>query len=171
MKIELEDMKKEIIKDRWFNPFWSVWLQHLMSRPSCYECPFAKTDRSADITLGDLWGVHVYCPDLYGKNGGASLVVCNSEKGKKIGKEAQKLMYSRELDFNDAVKYQGPMRKHLSDNPRRNEFMQDLRSDMDYQELNKKWAKKPSMKLLLQKYIWGNRQKVFVWNLFNNKNR
>lgn len=57
-----------IKKDRWFNPFWSVWLDHLMSRPCCYECPFTTTERVADITLGDLWGVHIYCPELYGES-------------------------------------------------------------------------------------------------------
>lgn len=168
-KIELENRKKEIKIDRWFNPFWSVWLQHLMSRPSCYECPFAKEGRVADITLGDLWGVHIYCPELYGKNGGSSLVVCNTEKGKKVGVKAQNLMVSRELRFEDAIKYQGPMRRHLTDNPKRDDFMKDLRSDMDYDAINRKWANKPSMRLLFQKYIWGNRQKVFMWNLFNNR--
>ena len=54
--------KKIIIKDRWFNPFWSVWLQHLMSRPSCYKCPFTTPERVADITLGDVWGVHLAYP-------------------------------------------------------------------------------------------------------------
>lgn len=30
-----------------------------------------------------------------------------------------------------------------------------------------KWYKKPSVKLLWQKYVWGNRQKIFLWNLKN----
>ena len=169
MQIITEDMKTQLKKDRWFNPFWSIWLKHLMSRPSCYECPFTNSERVADITLGDLWGVHIYCPELYGKNGGASLVIGNTEKGKKVIEKATKNMYGHELQFEDALKYQGPMRKHIPDNPRRDEFMADLRSDMDYQQLTKKWADKPSIKLLYQKYIWGNRQKIFVWNLFHKK--
>ena len=166
MQIITEDKKNELKKDRWFNPFWSIWLKHLMSRPSCYECPFTNRERVADITLGDLWGVHIYCPELYGNNGGASLVIGNTEKGKSVIAEAAKNMYGHELQFKDALKYQGPMRKHIPDNPRREEFMTDLRSDMDYKQITKKWADKPSMKLMFQKYIWGNRQKVFVWNLF-----
>ena len=71
---------KTIRQDRWFNPFWSIWLNHLMSRPSCYSCPFTNTARVADISLGDLWGVHLYCPELYGKNMGSSLVVFNTDK-------------------------------------------------------------------------------------------
>ena len=161
---------RRLIKDRWFNPFWSIWLDHLMSRPSCYNCQFTNTERMADISLGDLWGVHIYCKDLYNKNKGASLVVCNTEKGKSVMKNAQEYMEGHELDFIDALKYQSPMRKSIAMNPKRIEFMQDLQnSDMDYIQLVNKWAKKPSLKLLWKKYVWGNRQKVFLWNLLGRK--
>ena len=169
MHIIADDKNTDQKKDRWFNPFWSIWLKHLMSRPSCYECPFTNSERVADITLGDLWGVHIYCPELYGNNGGASLVIGNTEKGKSVIAEATNNMYGHELKFEDALKFQGPMRKHIPDNPRRKEYMEDLRSDMDYKQIIKKWADRPSIKLLYQKYIWGNRQKVFVWNLFHKK--
>lgn len=167
MKADMKG-KKAVIMDRWFNPFWSIWLNHLMSRPSCGECPFAKQERVADITLGDLWGVHLYCPELYGKNGGSSLIVANTVKGKEIVKKAQTYMYGHELKFGDALKYQSPMRKHIDVNPKREEFMQDLQSDMTYEEINKKWAKKPTIKLLWQKYVWGNRQKIALWNIKKN---
>lgn len=165
LKIAIDDSKGTIIKDRWFNPFWSIWLNHLMSRPSCYKCPFTTSDRGADITLGDLWGVHLYCPELYGKNGGSSLVVCNTEKGKTVFKQAQELMYGHELAFEDALRYQSPMRKCISENPDRERFIADLQSDMSFERINEKWAKKPALKLLWQKYVWGNRQKIFFWQL------
>lgn len=169
MKTKLND--KTVVVDRWFNPFWSVWLNHLMSRPACYECKFARQERTADISLGDLWGVHLYCPELYGKNGGSSLAVANTGMGKKILKMAEKKMIGHELKFEDAVKYQSPMRKCISNNDRRAEFISDLRSEMTYEEINRKWAKKPSVKLLFQKYVWGNRQKVFVWNIMHKGKR
>jgi len=156
---------KTMIKDRWFNPFWSIWLKHLMSRPSCYECPFTTQERCADITLGDLWGVHLYCPELYGKNGGSSLVIANTSKGKEVVKAAQEQMYGHELKFEDALRYQGPMRKSIGKNTQREECMRDLQSTMSYDEINAKWATAPSLKLLYQKYIWGNRQKIWWWNI------
>ncbi|MBQ5676181.1 MAG: Coenzyme F420 hydrogenase/dehydrogenase, beta subunit C-terminal domain [Lachnospiraceae bacterium] len=163
--------KKQIKMDRWFNPFWSVWLGHLMSRPSCYQCPFTTQERVADISLGDLWGIHLYCPELYGKNGGASLVVCNTDKGKEIFKAAQSRMFGHEVQFETALKYQSPMRKAIDGNLEYDNFMKDLRSDMDYVKINKKWAKKPKLKLLWQKYVWGNRQKIFLWNITRGKYR
>mgnify|MGYP000474018489 CR=1 FL=1 len=74
-----------------------------------------------------------------------------------------------ELRFEDALRYQGPMRKHIEMNPKREQFMQDLKSEMDIEDINRKWADKPSIKLLWQKYVWGNRQKVFVWSIWNRK--
>lgn len=38
--------------------------------------------------------------------------------------------------------------------------MADLESDMPYEAFTKKWAKKPGIKLLLSKDIWGKRQKA-----------
>lgn len=163
MKITFDD-ESEYKISRWFNPFWSIWLQHLMSRPSCYTCPFATSQRGADITIADLWGVHLYCPELYGKNKGCSLVTCNTPKGLDFWKKAQKRMYGHELEIADALRYQSPMRKHIDANPNREKFMTDI-DNMDYEDLCKKWAKKPTLKLLYQKYVYGNRQKVALWNL------
>lgn len=151
-------------RDRWFNPFWSIWLAHLMSRPSCYQCPYTTQERVADITLGDLWGVHLYCPELYGRNGGASLIVYSTEKGKSVMAKASCFLYGHELDMDTAVKYQSPMRLPITMNPNRERFMNDLRN-LSYEQLCRKWAKRPTLKLLWSKYVWGNRQKVFFWNL------
>ena len=157
---------KELKIDRWFNPFWSIWLNHLMTRPSCYSCPFTTRQRLADITLGDLWGVHLYCPELYGRNGGSSLIVANSDKGKKVLKSLKSKMYGHEIELDTAIKYQGPMRRPIPVNHQRDEFMRELKdSGVPFKELNRKWAKRPTLKLLWQKYVWGNRQKVAFWEL------
>lgn len=151
-------------QDRWFNPFWSIWLQHLISRPSCYECPFAKNQRLADITLGDLWGVHLYCPELYGRNGGASVVFCNTPKGSGVLAKAAPKLYGHNLPVETAIRYQGPMRNHIASNAKRTECMADI-CTMPFEAFVVKYAKRPTIKLLFQKYIWGNRQKVWLWNL------
>lgn len=165
MELSLKNGKK-LRKDRWFNPFWNIWLNHLMSRPSCYKCPYTTQDRVADVTLGDLWGVHIYCPELYGSNGGSSLVFSNTDKGHKAVEGAKKVMYGHELVLADAVRYQSPMRKCISMNPNREAFFDDLKNpEITYSEINSKWAKKPSLRLLISKYIWGNHRKVKLWKI------
>jgi len=57
------------------------------------------------------------------------------------------------------------MRKSIGKNTRREDCMWDLQSTMSYDEINAKWATPPSLKLLYQKYIWGNRQKIWWWNV------
>ncbi len=163
MKTSLES-GKHLYMDRWMNPFWSIWLSHLMSRPSCYSCPFAARQRAADITLGDLWGVHLYCPELYDRNRGASLIVCNTNRGRDVLERAKAELSGHELDLEEALKYQSPMRRTIDADPRRGEFMCDLKK-LPYKELCRKWAKRPSLRLLWSKYIWGNRQRVFFWNV------
>lgn len=164
-KMRLVTGNKTKILARWFNPFWSVWLQHLMSRPSCYKCPFATPRRISDITLGDLWGVHIFCPDLYGKNGGASLVICNTKKGCEVFRKTVQHMYGHELEWDEVLKCQGALRGCIKENPQRKVFIHDLQKDMSYHAINKKWAKPPSLRLLFSKYVWGNRQKVLLWRL------
>lgn len=149
--------------DRWLNPFWSIWLAHLMSRPSCYKCPYTTFNRVADISLGDLWGAYAFCPDLYNKNKGASLIIANTDKGKKIAQNTLKTVFiGREIEFAQALKYQSPMRKNIDINPKRDDFMQDLKA-MDYDTICKKYAKRKSLKFLFSKYILGTYRQRAWW--------
>ena len=44
-------------------------------------------------------------------------------------------------------------------------------SALSFNEINRKWVKPPTFKLLWQKYVWGNRQKIFVWELKNKQKK
>lgn len=149
----------KIVKiDRWVNPFFDFWMQHIMSRPSCYECMYTSTNRAADITLGDLWGVHVICPELYNDNRGCSLILCNTEKGLAAFTGAQ--MTKRELELEAVLKFCSRMRNPVQYNERREEFLSDL-DIMPFRAIKKKWYKGSSLKFLFSKYVYGsNRQKV-----------
>lgn len=160
--------RRSWVKDRWFNPFWNIWLKHIMSRPSCYECRYACPKRVSDVTLGDLWGVHLFCPDLYNNNKGASLVICNTEKGAEWLGKAKDNLKGHDLDPKDIIKYQGPLHRKLSKNSHREEFMTDLMNeDISYKGLVGKWYDRPSLRLIISKYIWGNRNKIWVWKVLN----
>lgn len=167
MRVELENGKSVYI-DRWFNPFSTFWIGGLMSRPSCYGCPYTGSTGTADITLGDLWGVHIHCPELYDKNRGVSLILCHTEKGMAALSMAQAALDGHALDPAAVMSYQKRLRMSVSANPQREAFMGDLIS-MDYKNIYRKWAKGPSIKLLWQKYVWGNRQKIGLWNLIHSR--
>lgn len=166
MRLELKNGKSVYI-DRWFNPFFTLWIGRLMSRPSCYNCPYIATTGVADLTLGDLWGIHIHCPELYDNNKGTSLVLCHTQKGTEILDRAKGQLIGHGLDVGNILTYQKRLRMSIEPNPQREEFMRDL-IEMDYRSLCKKWVKPPSIRLLWSKYVWGNRQKIFVWSLKQN---
>lgn len=153
LKIVL-DNDKEIKADRWYSPYWKLWLSNLMSRPSCYSCDFSTITRCADITLGDLWGVHLYCPELYNSNKGSSLIIANTEKGTKIVEKSMNYCHLKSLDINEAIKYQVSLRKHIDKNSNRYFFMKDLKNDsISYIELNRRWYKCNRLLVFLDKYF------------------
>ncbi len=93
-------------------------------------------------------------------------MVGNTDKGIAALISAFKEMFGHELAMQDVIRYQGPMRKHIPMNPHREEFMQELENpDITIGEINEKWAKKPTLRLLFSKYIWGNQQKVRLWSI------
>ncbi|MDR2410988.1 MAG: Coenzyme F420 hydrogenase/dehydrogenase, beta subunit C-terminal domain [Bacteroidales bacterium] len=69
-------------------------------RESCYICPFARTERCADLTLGDYWRVERKHHDIDSKNG-VSLILINSIQGNNLIamiKDAV-ILYESELDY------------------------------------------------------------------------
>ena len=75
--------KNKIKKHRPVLPaYFSAFFYGLNLRESCYKCKFAKSERLADLTIGDFWGSFA----KYGKrfDEGISVVGINSEKGRKI---------------------------------------------------------------------------------------
>lgn len=71
-------------------------------RPSCYRCRYAQIARVADLTLGDQWGLHDKYPQR--KSLGSNLVMCNSNKGKKMLLESANI----ETDLNENVTLNAP---------------------------------------------------------------
>ena len=70
------------------------YLKHnLYLRPCCYQCMFKTIPRSSDISLGDFWGIGNYKKEL-DNNRGTSVVLVNSQKGKKLFEWAKKDLYT-----------------------------------------------------------------------------
>lgn len=64
-------------------------------RQSCFDCNFKNGNHESDLTLADYWGVEKYTPEMDdGK--GTSLVIINSDKGKKMFNNIDcKVLYQR----------------------------------------------------------------------------
>lgn len=69
-------------KDRFRNDFhFRAYLSFSLNRESCRNCPFAKPERVADITMGDFWGLD---KNKYNHPSGVSVLLVNSSKGEQL---------------------------------------------------------------------------------------
>lgn len=94
-------------------------------RPSCYVCPFKNLQRNGDITIGDLWGIEKVAPQ-FNDNRGASLVLINSEKGKKMFEKSYQDLNVIEVDIEHCK--QRSLYKQLDPQIKRDEFWKDYTS-------------------------------------------
>lgn len=83
---------------------------HLM-RMNCYKCPFANSHRCGDITLADFWGVRTKMPDFPHIHKGVSLLILNSEKGKRLFGQLKDDFYIRPVSMEDAIETNANLRQ------------------------------------------------------------
>ena len=65
------------------SPYYKHFLDGDAYRMCCYSCKYASTERCGDITIADYWGIERCHPDFFDTKG-VSLVLVNSEKGKRF---------------------------------------------------------------------------------------
>ena len=63
-----------------YDPYYAAFLRGDIYRECCYSCPFAKSERVSDFTIGDYWGIEQVHPEFYSKEG-ISLLMINTQKG------------------------------------------------------------------------------------------
>lgn len=63
--------------------FTTLFFNHCILRPCCYECPYKSLIHPGDITIADYWGIEKAAPE-FDDNKGVSLVLINNEFGEKI---------------------------------------------------------------------------------------
>lgn len=61
--------------------YYKNFLQGNIFRENCYSCKYARSERIADITIGDFWGLSKDCDIYDDEKKGISLVLANTTKG------------------------------------------------------------------------------------------
>lgn len=74
---------RNIIQRHEHNIFHLMFGYHNSLRNSCFNCKSRGDKRSADMSLGDFWGVERYYKNIDLENG-VSAIFINSEKGKQL---------------------------------------------------------------------------------------
>lgn len=91
-----------------------------MFRKSCGKCHFANTKRPSDITIADFWGWEKTDPNFNADNKGVSLVLLNTEKGRKLFEVVKDKMNTFPANFEDCLQ---PNMLHATvSHPNRDQF-------------------------------------------------
>ena len=139
----------EYIESHNKEPYMQSFLRNTSLRESCYNCQFKKKHRISDITLADFWGIENVAPEM-DDDRGTSLVIINSEKGKKIFEQIKDKINYKQVDFEEAIRYNPSMTTSVKPDPNREKFFENL-DKMPFDELVKKYTYTPSV---FKRILW-----------------
>ena len=85
--LELTDASsKQYLAPHNQDPYIESFLQDIILRPSCYQCPHRLLQRDTDFTLADFWGVDKIMAG-WNDHQGTSLILCHNAKAKNLLKK------------------------------------------------------------------------------------
>lgn len=96
--------------------FYKAFLEAMLQRPSCDTCPYSVVPRTADISVGDCWGIENY-GNKYNDTAGLSWVSVNNEKGQELFNSVKESFEVLEKSTLECIKshnrgFYTPKRKH-----------------------------------------------------------
>lgn len=118
--------------------YMKAFLKDVCLRPSCYDCEFKTLNRQSDITLADFWGIENVLPEM-DDDKGTSLIFVNSEIGQDIFNSISINMIFKEVNINEAAKYNSAAIKSVPKNPNRDNFFNYL-DNLEFDELVKRYC-------------------------------
>ena len=118
--------------------YMKAFLKDVCLRPSCYACEFKTIHRQSDITLADFWGVQNMLPDM-DDDKGTSLIFVNSKAGQAMIEKIADKMQFKEVDINEAIKYNPAAIKSAASNSNREKFFKEIHT-LAFDKLVKKYC-------------------------------
>ena len=103
--------------------FTFLFYKHIMFRKSCGYCHFTNTKRPSDITIADFWGWEKTDKNFNADNKGCSLVLLNTEKGRKLFVSVKDRMNTFSANLDDCL--QPNMMRPSEIHPRREKFEEE----------------------------------------------
>ncbi len=120
------------------SPYFYLFINGYTYRESCYSCPFAKKERSGDITLGDFWGIEKYHPD-FNSSKGVSCILVNTEKGERLIEKCSDGMELLESDFEKVAQNNAQLR-HPSVKPEKRSAVLNAYKSGGFSALEKEYV-------------------------------
>lgn len=140
-KIEYKNGKEKKLNHR-MSSYMTYFLKGETYRDCCYQCPYARAERGADITIGDFWGILQTRPDLNEKidiEKGVSCLLVNTEKGSEIVKSAALDLY--EVEYDAIRKGNGPLNEPSHHSSKREAILAEWSKRKDWKDVHAYWKK------------------------------
>lgn len=126
--------------------FMNLFLCDISLGPGCYNCQFNGVPRSADITIGDYWGIRNTTPNMYNFMG-SSAVIINSQKGWVFMDRHWENFIYQEDSLENVIKGNPSLIHSANLHPERENFFVDM-DTLSYRALHRKYIKKNTKKWL-----------------------
>ena len=150
-----------------FISYYKLFLEGLIYRESCYECPYAQGKRCGDLTLGDYWGVDIEQPELLQENGGRlkkkqgiSCVLVNNDKGSDLLEHYKEQFVLETATFEQVARVNTQLQKPVSMQEQKYSMWLELYKKKGWIAVEKQFGKqlglsgkKYYIKCFLKKYL------------------
>lgn len=104
-----DDDKILYSKKSQLDTYFTAFLEGMIFRENCYECPYAKEERVSDITVGDFWELNKKeMKNQY--NGRISVVLINTKKGQAFWDKVKDKFIYEERPVEEAIAGNGQLR-------------------------------------------------------------
>ena len=110
--------------------FTTLFYEHSILRPCCYECPYKSVMHPGDITIADYWGIENVAQE-FDDNKGVSLVLINNESGNEVFDVIKHQVKWKETRLDDSM--QTPLIAPFPEPENRKNFWRDFENkNFDY---------------------------------------
>ena len=140
------------------------FLKNLYLRRACYTCPFTRTTRYGDISIGDFWGYRSI-DNKQDTNNGMSAVLINSKKGECLFNLSSNIDFKRNVNLTDIIKGNPILKEPSKKNKNRELFMNELQSNKanKIESIIKKYTEDKNVGILnFSSFTWFNYGAVLV---------
>lgn len=120
--------------------FFKAFLQHIIIRPSCYQCMYKNGSSLGDIMLADFWNIKNVYPEL-DDNKGVSCVITKNETGEQLFESITSKLLSRKTTYDNF----GGRLEDYKVPKKREKFFKELNKGENISSLINKYTK-PNMK-------------------------
>ena len=147
---------KKKIKPSFKSSYYQLFLDSVIYRESCYNCPYATKQRVGDITIGDYWKIEEEHPEFIRKQNidtrkGVSCIIVNTNKGQNMMLDLLEDIITLESRF-DKIERHNAQLNHPSTIKKERKEILNLYNMKGYEGVNKYYFRKNSIKNIIKEF-------------------